>query len=149
LILSVTFFYSTVSVFLKSDNSAFIIFFILNIDPIDSIFLYSYNNHLNADFDTGEISLSIYMGVLCFFLTVLFPNFGIARIIRTLIHAGLSQNILNTSIIFLKLFQRNNQVIFCLLGEIGRICFYGFIFKKIIRKTYNPKNVIFETPEKV
>ena len=137
------------SFYLKSDSSAFIIFFILNIVPTYCIFINSYNNNLTADFDTGDSSISIYIGVLCFFFTVLIPNFGIARTFRTMIHAGLSHDVLNNSISLLKLFQPNNQVLFCLIGEIVSICFYYFILKKIIRETYNTKKGVFETPDKI
>jgi len=138
------------SFYLKSDSSAFLIFFMVNIVPTYCIFMNSYNNQLIADYDSSDISISIYMGVLCSFLTIFFPNFGIARVYRTMIHIGLLNDLQNTRISFWKiLIKPSNQIIFCLVGEILSICFYTFIIKKLTREAYNAKKGVFETPEKI
>jgi ABC-type multidrug transport system ATPase subunit len=137
------------SFYLKSDNNAFIVFFILNIIPSYIVFFLAYQNNLVADYDIDDVSIVSYLGVFIFLLSIIIPNYGIARTYRTMIHAGISHDALHHSISITSLLNPKNYILICLVGEIISICFYGYILNKIVKKVYNPKKGVFEIPAKI
>ncbi|KAL6631960.1 hypothetical protein U3516DRAFT_837123, partial [Neocallimastix sp. 'constans'] len=137
------------SFFFKDDSNAFIIFFIINVVPTYMIFIEAYNNNLMVDYEITDASITSYLGVLSFLFSIIFPNFGIIRTFRSMIHVGLEHDELHKGIGILNILNPKNQVLTCLLGEIISIGVYFYTLKSLIRKTYDPKKGVLNTPEKI
>jgi len=133
----------------KDDGNAFIIFFILNVVPTYMIFIEAYNNNLIVDYEINDASITGYLGILSFLFSIIFPNFGIVRTFRSMIQVGLEHDELHKGIGILNILNPKNQVLTCLLGEIISVVVYSFTLKKLIRKTYDPKKGVFDTPKAI
>lgn len=60
---------------------------------------------------TEDTSVQYYLGFLILFLITLFPNYGISRILRTMINIGVEHKAINTDISFISLLKKKIKLL--------------------------------------
>jgi len=133
----------------KSEASALIIFFIINIAPTYLISIEGHNQSFDTVSDTDDVELNLIISSFLLVIGIIFPNYNIVRTLKTLISVGIEHRAIGTSISMSNLLKFKYQISNTYLYSIISVVLYGYLLIILTKKKYNPKRGVLVTSEEM
>ncbi|ORX42706.1 hypothetical protein BCR36DRAFT_337073 [Piromyces finnis] len=133
---------------ISSESSALTIFYLFNIVPPIGVILEANTSGLEVEAAKGN-DLIYYTAALVFIVSSFIPNYGLVRVLKSLINIGVEYNIYRKKISILDILALNRQVPSCFLGALVAIAIYTFLLVLQTKRRYNPSRNVFKTTDEI
>jgi ABC-type multidrug transport system ATPase subunit len=135
-----------ISFIFKSENSAYVLFLLVNILP--TFYFVTETYKINGDNESDEFTDFIYYSA--FFIDTIFPSYCFIRVFKNLILIGIKHQAISYSISFASIFSKKSQILPHFVGAFLSIILYAFVLVTLVKKIYTPnrRNVFEITDEK-